>query len=166
MIKWIDHILAPDVRSATPKGIVPILFLDSFAVQMKASVVNKIQDLGVQVEFIPPGCTGLLQPVDVGYNKAFKAKLRTEYNTCLLNQDPDQPIPTTTRRDIANWIVAAAANIVDDTLKNLWRKTGYSYFGVFGDDGEFDGDDAMVGDDPNEPDAIIVNELNEEEGIA
>ena len=138
MIKWIDHILAPDVRSAMPKGIVPILFLDSFAVHMKASVVNKIQDLGVQVEFIPPGCTGLLQPVDVGYyNKAFKAKLRTEYNTWLLNQDPDQTIPNTTRRDVANWIVAAAANIVDDTLKNSWRKTGYSYFGVFSPDGEF-----------------------------
>lgn len=162
MFKWIEEILAPYVATA-PEGVVPILFLDSFSVHMKATVVNAIQDLGVQVEFIPPGCTGLLQPVDVGYNKAFKAKLRTEYNTWLLNQDPDQRIPSTTRHDVANWIVAAESNITDDTLKNSWRKTGYSYFGVFGSDGEFEGDDAMVGDDPNELDvdnAIDFNELN------
>ncbi len=32
---------------------------------------------------------------------------------------------------------------------------------VFGDDGEFDGDDAMVGDDSNKANAIVFNELNE-----
>ena len=164
MLKWIDEILAPYVSTA-PEGVVPILFLVSFSVHMMATIVNGIQDLGVQVEFIPPGCTGLLQPVDVGYNKAFKAKLRTEYNTWLLDQDPDERIPATTRRNVANWIVAAEANIIDDTLKNSWRKTGYSYFGVFGGDGEFEGDDAMVGDDPNEPDAIVFNKLNDEEGM-
>ncbi len=162
MLKWIDQILAPYVATA-PEGVVPILFLDSFLVHMMATIVNRIQDLGVQVEFIPPGCTGLLQPVDVGYNKAFKAKLRTVYNTWLLDQDPDEQIPATTRRDVANWIVAAEANIIDDTLKNSWRKTGYSYFGVFGGNGELEGDDTMVGNDPNEPDAIVFNELNDED---
>ncbi len=160
MLKWIDEILAPYVSTA-PEGVVPTLFLVSFSVHMMATIVNGIQDLGVQVEFIPPGCTGLLQPVDIGYNKAFKAKLRTEYNTWLLNQDPDQRIPATTCRNVANWIVAAEMNITDNTLKNSWRKTGYSYFGVFGGDGEFEGADAMVGDNPNEPDAIAFNELNE-----
>jgi hypothetical protein len=121
---------------------------------MKASVVNRIQDLGVQVEFIPPGCTGLLQPVDVGYNKAFKVKLRTQYNEWLFEQDPDLPIPATTRRDVSDWILTAERNITDETIKNSWRKTGYSYFGVFESDGEFQGDDAIVGDDPNEPDNV------------
>jgi hypothetical protein len=71
---------------------------------------------------------------------AFKAKLRIEYNTWLLDQDPNQRIPATTRRDVANWIIAAEKNITDDTLKNSWRTFGYSYFGVFGDDGEFEED--------------------------
>ncbi len=59
MLKWIYEILAPYVATA-PEGVVPILFLDSFSVHMMATVVNVIQDLGIQVEFIPPGCTGLL----------------------------------------------------------------------------------------------------------
>ncbi len=100
MLKWIDEILSPYVVTAL-EGVVPILFLNSFSVHMKAT-----------------GCTGLLQPVDVGYNKAFNAKLRIEYNTRLLDQDPNQQIPTTTHRNVANWIVAAECNITDDTLKN------------------------------------------------
>ncbi len=72
MLKWIDEVLAPHVATAPP-GIVPLLFLDSFTVHMMGSVINKIQELGVEVNFIPPGCTGLVQPVDVNYNKSFKA---------------------------------------------------------------------------------------------
>jgi len=154
MNQWIDEVLAPDVATA-PAGIVPILFLDSFLVHLKGSIVQKIQDLGVQVEFIPPGCTGLLQPVNVGFNKAFKAKMRTQFNSWLLEQDPDQPIPGTTRRNVTDWIIAAQKNVTDETLKNAWRKTGYSYFGAFAPDGQFEGDDAIVGDDPNEEDSNV-----------
>ncbi len=153
MIKWIDEVLAPDVVTARER-IVPILFLNSFSVHMKARVVNKIQDLGVQVEFIPPGCTGLLQPVDVGLNKAFKAKLRAEYNRWLLQQDHDLPIPGTTRCHVSDWIIAAENNVTDNTHKNSWRKTGYSYFVVFLCNGDFEGDDAIVTDDPNQPDNV------------
>ncbi len=103
MLKWVSNILASYVTTA-PTGIIPILFLDSFKVHMKALVMNEIHDLGIQVEFIPPGCTGLLQPVDIGYNKAFEAKLRTEYNTWLLEQDPDLPIPITTHHNVCNWM--------------------------------------------------------------
>jgi hypothetical protein len=59
MLKWINEILASYAVTAL-EGVVPILFLNSFSVHMKATVVNAIQYLGVQVEFIPPGCTGLL----------------------------------------------------------------------------------------------------------
>ncbi len=121
---------------------------------MKASFINKIQDLGVQVEFIPPGCTGLLQPVDVGFNKAFKAKLRTQYNGWLFQQDPDLPIPAITCHDVSDWIITAERNITNEPIKNSWRKTGYSYFGVFQRNGEFEGDDAIVGNDPNKPDHV------------
>ncbi len=118
---------------------------------MKALVVSAIQDLGVQVEFIPPGCTSLFQPVDVGYSRAFTAKLRMEYNTWLLEQDPDLLIPTTTCRDVANWIITTERNISTETLKNLWNNMGYSYFGVFDGNGKFVGEDVIVSDEPNKP---------------
>ncbi len=72
MLHWVKLVLAPYVATA-PKGIVPILFLDMFKVHMMQSVVQAIQALVVQVEFIPAGCTGLIQPIDVEYNKSLKA---------------------------------------------------------------------------------------------
>ncbi len=127
MLEWIDEVLAPHVATAPP-GIVPLLFLDSFAVHMMGSVVNKIQELGVEVDFIPPGCTGLVQPVNVGYNKSFKAKVKDQYMDWLMVQDPDAPIAKTTRSDVVGWILASERNISQQVIRNAWRKTGFSYF--------------------------------------
>ena len=92
------------------------------------SVVSAIQALGVEVEFIPPGCTGLVQPVDVGYNKVLKAKVKDQYHVWLMAQDPDKPIKKTTRRDVVGWVLAAEDNISLVTRRNAWRKTGFAYF--------------------------------------
>jgi hypothetical protein len=43
-------------------------------------VISTIQALGVEVEFIPPGCTGLVQPDNIGYNKSFKTKVKDQYS--------------------------------------------------------------------------------------
>jgi hypothetical protein len=40
-----------------------------------ASVVGPIQALGYEIIKIPGGCTGLCQPLDVGVNKLFKARV-------------------------------------------------------------------------------------------
>ena len=127
MLEWVKEVLAPYV-AMPPPGIVPLLYLDSFRVHMMGSVVSAIQAIGVEVEFIPPGCTGLVQPVDVGYNKSFKAKVKDQYMNWLMVQDPDTPIPKTTRRDVVGWILAAEENISLAMRRNAWRKTGFAYF--------------------------------------
>ncbi len=71
MLDWVEHVLAPYVATALP-GIVPILLLDQFRVHKMGLIVNAIQALGVQVKFISAGCRGLVQLVNVGYNKSFK----------------------------------------------------------------------------------------------
>ena len=65
-------------------GIIPILFLDSFKVHLLGSVANTIQGLGVELKIIPPGCTGLVQPIDVGINTPFKANMRKIYMEWLI----------------------------------------------------------------------------------
>ena len=57
---WVERILQLYVNTA-PDDVVPILFLDLYRCHM-ASVVEVIQELGVEVEHIPGGCTGLFQP--------------------------------------------------------------------------------------------------------
>jgi hypothetical protein len=67
MLRWVEDVLAPYVALAPP-GIIPVILLDSFRCHIMASAVNVIQDLGCKVVHIPGGCTGLVQPLDVGYN--------------------------------------------------------------------------------------------------
>ncbi len=126
MLEWVQKILAPYVATA-PTGIIPILFLDSFKVHLMGSVANAIQGLGVEVEYITAGCTGLVQPIDVGFNKPFKANMRRLYTEWLMSQNADQRIPAATRFDVSGWIIRAVDDILVETARNAWRKTGYSY---------------------------------------
>ena len=114
--------------SGAPHYIVPLILLDSFKVHMLRSAVEAIQSLGAEVEFIPPGCTGLVQPVNVGFNKPFKAKLRAQFSEWMMRQDPDQPTPAASPRDIVEWIMEAEREDRDETIRNAWKKTDFLYF--------------------------------------
>ncbi len=127
MFDWIEVVLKPYVANV-PEGIVTILFLDSFTVHKMGRIVNGIQALGVEVDFIPPRCTCMVQPVDVGYNKPFKAKVREQYCNWMFAQDPDKAMPAAKRCDVAEWILMAERNMTEASIKNAWRKTGFSWF--------------------------------------
>jgi len=80
---WIEKVLKPYVQDC-PVGITPLLYLDSYKCHMMSSVVNKIEDMGVQVEHIPGGCTSLIQPVDVGINKPFKDRIKNYWEEWMV----------------------------------------------------------------------------------
>jgi hypothetical protein len=52
MLAWVEEVLAPYVAMA-PEDIILLLILNSYQCHMMASVVNKIQELGVKVKHIP-----------------------------------------------------------------------------------------------------------------
>ena len=78
MLEWVEMVLKPYLVSAPPY-IVPLILLDSFKVHMLRSAVEAIQSLGAEVEFIPPGCTGLVQPVDV--SSTSPSRQNSEHNS-------------------------------------------------------------------------------------
>ena len=127
MLEWVDTVLAPYAATA-PIRIIPILFRDSFKVHMLATVADAIHKLGVELKFIPPGCTRLVQPIDVGFDKPYKANYTKLYTKLLMNQDADQPLSGAKREDVSRWILDAVGAISKETVKNAWRKKGYSYF--------------------------------------
>jgi hypothetical protein len=114
--------------ATAPLGIIHILFFDQFRFHKMGSIVNAIQALGVQVEFIPAGCTGLVQPVNVGFNKAFKCKMHNKFLKWMMLQDPNVPIPGSMHHDAAQWIIDVQNNISAEMIRNMWRKTGFSYY--------------------------------------
>ncbi len=44
-----------------------------------------IQDLGCEVVHIPGDCTGLVQPLDISYNKPFKTRVRKAWEEYMIN---------------------------------------------------------------------------------
>ena len=65
----------------------PMLLLDSYRCHMMTSVVAKINALGVAVEHIPGGCTGLLQPVDVGIGRPLKCRVKQRWSDWMIEKE-------------------------------------------------------------------------------
>ncbi len=85
MLAWVEEVLAPYVATA-PEDIILLLILDSYQCHMMASVVYKIQELGVEVKHIPGGCTSLCQPVDVEFNQVTCPKDVDQVGDCQRSQ--------------------------------------------------------------------------------
>ena len=50
-----------------------LLLMDSSKIHTKGEILKEISKLGFQIEIIPPGTTGLVQPLDVSVNHPFKS---------------------------------------------------------------------------------------------
>jgi DDE superfamily endonuclease len=108
LLLWVEKVLIPYVSEA-PDHIAPVLFLDSYtSCHMMNSVVKIIQDLGVEVQHIPGGCTGLCPPVDVGVNKPFKYRIRAQWESWMLEEGLSDGRTTSrpSQEDVSRWTVA------------------------------------------------------------
>ena len=85
MLQWVKEVLEPWPKNV-PDGIVPYLLLDSNKCHLMSSVVYAIQDLRIEVDYIPGGCTGLVQPLDVGVNKPLKNLIRRKWEENMLEE--------------------------------------------------------------------------------
>ena len=74
MLQWVDRVLKP-WSETVPENIMLYLLLDSYKVHLMTSVTQCIETLGIEVDHIPSGCTGLAQPIDVGIGKPFKNRV-------------------------------------------------------------------------------------------
>ncbi|KAG7368834.1 DDE superfamily endonuclease [Nitzschia inconspicua] len=147
------------------QGAAAILYLDAFTAHFSASTKAKLETQGVQLRAIPPGCTGLVQPIDVGVGKPFKDRVRQKWIEWMMRQDAEAPVMTNaSRADCAAWVAESWRNLPQSILKNSWRKSGFSWFPADVDDSEdadaeiadvdfADAEDAEVADVPDVADA-------------
>lgn len=98
-----------------------------------STVVSTIQNLGVEVQHIPGGCTGLVQPVDVGIGKPLKDRVRALWDEWMVQQfegvEVDkQKIKPPSRELLSQWIVTSLRSLPSEIVQRAWQRTGYSYF--------------------------------------
>ncbi len=143
MLTWVNEVLhAYLVANPPPEGVQPVLLLDSYRCHMMASVVSRIEAMGVHVIHIASGCTGLTQPLDVGINQSFKARCRRMWEEWLVHLiDTTNEVRDATREEVSEWAAAVFWELVGSRiLRNSWRKTGFDWF-----PGVVDPDDIVEG---------------------
>jgi hypothetical protein len=115
MMNRIENVLKPYVLTA-PSGIQPILFLDSYRCHMMSSVVGAIENLGVQVEHIPGGCTGLCQPIGVAIGKPLKNTVRRMWEVWMVEQGQSVRYTPPTSQTVATWVVTAVQQLSSEKV--------------------------------------------------
>ena len=65
MLAYIDKVIKPYINSVSPDGKTALCLFDTFAAHKTESVKAKLESLNIKHVFIPPGCTGELQPLDL-----------------------------------------------------------------------------------------------------
>ena len=78
LTKWMEQELFESLPDSDS-----LLVMDSASFHKTDDVKKLLRDRGITLAIIPPGCTGLLQPLDVAVNKAFKALLREKLESVL-----------------------------------------------------------------------------------
>lgn len=95
---------------------------------MMTSVVAKINALGVAVEHIPGGCTGLLQPVDVGIGKPLKCRVKQRWSDWMIEKEATDAFKPPSRELLSKWIIDSLSDLPRDLIKQSWRSSAIKYF--------------------------------------
>jgi hypothetical protein len=53
--------------------------------------------------------------------------MRGEFLNWMMAQDPNKAIPWSTCHQVAQWIINTQSKISVETIRNAWRKMGFSY---------------------------------------
>ena len=79
--EWFNDYYLPEVKNdfqskGLPNDSKILLILDNCSVHLSATVLNKEN---IEVIFLPPNCTSLIQPMDMGLLQTFKCHYKTDF---------------------------------------------------------------------------------------
>ena len=84
MEHYIQHIICPyiqDTRKRLKLNIEhrALCIFDNFKAQRTDRILQLLEDNNIDTVFVPPNCTGELQPMDLSVNKSVKDLLRAKF---------------------------------------------------------------------------------------
>jgi len=151
MERYVEQILAPFYREARKAEGLPddqwaLCVLDVFKAHQKESVLSLFAHHRIKVVFVPPNCTGVLQPLDISGNGTFKSALKRAFEEWYAGHvatsveagngegaDAEPLVKVDLRLSTlkplhAAWVVRAweALRASDSVLRNGWEKAGIS----------------------------------------
>ena len=113
---------------------------------------------------VPGGCTGLIQPIDVGIGRPWICRLRYKLEEWMMTRDDWERIPPVTMRKlVAEWGVEAWKRIKENIVYNSWRHNPFSYFPeeptretTYENDYDYSDDEDDEGDDAGDDEVIAT----------
>ncbi|KAG5831790.1 hypothetical protein ANANG_G00282950 [Anguilla anguilla] len=138
-----------------------LLICDSMRAHLTDAVKNQVKQTNSELAVIPGGLTKELQPLDIGVNRAFKAKLRAAWEQWMTEGEHTFTKTGRQRRatyaTICQWIVDAWAKVSVSTVVRAFMKAGI-ITELPGNSNDTDSDNDER--DPGMLDAVIAQLLN------
>ena len=144
MIEYCDHVLAPymvEQRQSLDLGVdAPgLCIFDVFAAHRCEAFLQKLNSCYIKYVFVPAGCTGLLQPLDISVNDPFKSHMKELFSLWYalqvkssLDRNPEVQavkvdLKTSTIKPIHfQWLIQNIAWLSkqDEALIRGWKEAG------------------------------------------
>jgi DDE superfamily endonuclease/Tc5 transposase DNA-binding domain len=135
MCWWLRNVLGPFISTrASPSTTseTPLLVLDAFSAHKTATVKEELRRQRVVPAVIPAGMTSTLQPLDIGINRAVKAKLRELWLDRIGSTVGNKPRCSSAsvkghlghRQDIGRWVNMAWSYIPYSIITRSFAKAG------------------------------------------
>ena len=103
-----------------------LLIMDSMRANIKDSIKDICKSVGAKISIIPGGLTKILQPLDVGINRSFKSKLRSELEKWMLEGAHSFTDGGKVRRasyaEVVQWVKMVWEAVKTTTIKNAFIK--------------------------------------------
>jgi DDE superfamily endonuclease len=117
MIKFIDEELLSLTDTSTDKPL--MLVMDCAAFHKTPTILRKLKDKNIHVVMIPPGCTGLLQPLDTHCNMPFKVLLR--HYTELYADEREERLGEGENQCVEKWSTSDKRVMVTHVVARAWE---------------------------------------------
>ncbi|VDI04793.1 Hypothetical predicted protein [Mytilus galloprovincialis] len=144
MLRFIDTILLPYIHEQRDRLNLPLkqpalAIFDVFAAHRVESFINKLQKAGILIKYVPGGCTGELQPLDLSGNSQIKEVVKSCFTAWYAQQVGMQLKAGKTVKNVeinlklsnikpihANWIIQAIQKVKDQkgVIRNGWVRSG------------------------------------------
>jgi len=113
MIKWLEKI---DKTMKIEKNVAKLLILDKCSSHLKPTIMTSVKGDDSFLDYIPAGCTSLVQPLDLMVSKPFKDILRTYYEEWLSKEGLLEKNKTK-----KGYIKAPSDVLIIKWVKNAWE---------------------------------------------
>ncbi|XP_062604206.1 uncharacterized protein LOC134266007 [Saccostrea cucullata] len=144
MCRFVDTILLPYINKMRDSLDLPLkqpalCIFDVFAAHRTESFLKKLKKNGIIVKFIPGGCTGELQPLDLSGNAQFKDLVKKRFVSWYATEIKKELKAGKKIDDIkvdlklssvkvphANWVIDALKGLESqrDVIRNGWYRSG------------------------------------------